>query len=408
MESLHPYGKEDIRVVSDLSRFEYEKHAPRNRSRNVTPTDQQSEVMPPRRRNMVEIAELAQGSSAYDMRDDLYNFYADPQTQHPEQFAPYPPLVRDAPPVPPPKDYKSYYGHRNILQAQHNNQDLPPLQDSRDYAAQQQGLMPPEPAHEPSAGIPENILLERVLNKPLFRLGGGNVPNADPKHQPPRYTVTVNSVVDFFQIIFGIIIITLASVLGSEDFRIAIGIYRYFIAVGVITLVVSLLFITKTINFERRNGIFYCLISCILTGVSLVLSITSIATNLNCATGSICAMRKTLSTFAILSFFLWVCTMVMYLTTLYISRMNLLDEINMEYSSHGVPGEFSGPPRYSSNRDPIMSPPVDELPPQAQPSQEYVHPELPQYFLHATGELRPLLHHEDIRGTKKMVVYTLV
>lgn len=402
METIHPYGKED-RVVSDLSRFEYEKHTPRNRSRNVTPT--KDEVMPPRKRNMVDIAELAQGLSTYDMHEDLYNFYAASLAPPDREFAPYPPLVRE-PPLPPPKDPPTNYGHRNVLQARHQEQDLPPMQDSRDYAAQQQDLLPAAPDQPVQQhDLAENILLERVLNKPLFRFGGRHGPHMDPTQPPPpAYTVTVNTIVDFFQIIFGIIIITLASVLGSEDTRIAMGIYRYFIAVGVITLVVLLLFVLKTINFERRNGIFYCLLLCVLTGVSLVLSISTIATNSNCATSDICAMRKTLSTFSIVSFFFWICTLVMYLTTLYISRMNLLEDLNFEYSSRGAPREYNkGPPHYS-NHDPGLASPQEYVPQQ----DGRLHTDIPQYYLSTNGQMYPILDQHDVRGTKKMMVYTLV
>lgn len=445
MSPLHPYGKHDTRVVSDLSRFEHEKHALRIRSRNPSPTSIDVELIAMGRRpNMIEVAE--QHPTNYDHRDELFGYYAKASllvVLEPERdFTPYPPLVSDGlpyntphslrnpelPPHPPPKDYRNYY-RQSLHPRQPLNpaepmslqpQDLPPAQDSRDFAeqhrklTQQHDLLPHVAEEKHDRAIrqeSENILLERVMNRPLHVLGPKNVdPNVDPRLQPGRFVITANNIVDSFQVMFGIIIIVLASVLGTNDARISTGIYRYFIAVGVIVLVVSMLFFTKAINFERRNGIIYCLICCVLTGVSLILSITSIATNSNCASSDICMQRKVLASFAILSFFLWMCTLVMYLTTLYISRMNLHEVPELDYRLT-VNRSFSQklrPPTYY-NEDPgdryfKEGPRDDRLPHMEELPMEQVE-QLPKFYAPNNQILPPHLN-VDLRGKKKMLVYS--
>lgn len=389
--------------------------------------------MEPRRRNLVEIAEQHNPPSVdYAHRDDIYSYYAkQSQMSLPHEtereFAPYPPLITERAPYgqsrlpvpvaphPPPKEYRNYYSPRqpsgpisSPLLGPELGKELPPVQDSREYAmtqGQALAIQAEGNLHDREVKLEsENILLEKVMNRPVFTLGPKYYdPALDPSMRPRNYTVTVTNIIDLFQVAFGIIVMTLASVLTGSDDRISAGIYRYFIAVGVITLVVSLLFITKAINFEKRNGIFYCLLVCVLTGVSLILSITSIATNNNCAKSAICLQRKVLATFAILSFFLWICTLVMFLTTLYISRMNLLEDINFDYSQ-GVQRAYSQklrPPTYYnediSHGYQSDKTRVDEFP---TPEQEY-----PQYFLNESGEMYPLQQHQDTRGTRKMIVY---
>lgn len=260
------------------------------------------------------------------------------------------------------------------------------MEDSRDYQRQrdsQATMVPgvPQPPNRQINQMPENVLVDRVMNRPLLTFGPKDIDPLDPNDRRKNFHLTSSNIIDIFQIMFGIIIIALASVLGSQDSLISLGIYRYFIAVGVITLVVSLLFVTKAINFERRNGIFYCLLACVLTGVSLVLSIVTVATDNHCRSSSVCLMRKALSTFAILSFFLWLCQLVMFLTILYISRLDLLEEVNFDYSRQGV--NTNPPSRIVSQQQ---------------------QPELPQYYLTESGDMYPLENH-DVRGKRKIVVY---
>lgn len=410
---IRPYGGEETRVVSDLSRFEYGKPEPRKRSRNTTPTSLPSDS---------ETLEAP-------VTTDFYEHYATLLvSEEPiRQFAPYPPSIVEnlpyntphrlhnpQPPLPPYQPYQNRQGHMDHLQqfkmreqvpvpppkdspvqesykpesTFHDWKDedsLPPMKDSRDYMKQrdsQATVVPDTERRNPQkTQLPENNLLERVMNRPVLTFGPKEVDPFDP--QSRNFHFTASNVIDFFQIIFGVVIIALASTLGSQDSRISIGIYRYFIAVGVITLVVSLLFIGKAINFDRRNGVFYCLLACVLTGVSLILSITSVATNNNCESDSICQMRKALATFSILSFFLWLCMLVMFFTTLYISKMNLLEDVNFDYSRRGA------------------SQPQSRIPSQGGiPSQGA----LPQYFLDEKGDMYPLENH-DTRGKKKIVVY---
>lgn len=422
-------------VVSDTSRFEYEKHMPRKRLRKPLPLElttppfpswQLNETPPPH-----AASDMTLDSARYDMRDDLYDYYAAPSlaSLRERPFTPYPTLNRanhplhelENPPLPPPKDSRSQYGSRHVLQIHHDDQLLPPVQDTRDYVAHQQDLLPQRTtATAPVQDTPEQVLLERLINRPLFLRSAELDRPTDPA-LPPPYIFTAYNVIDFFQICFGIIVTTLASVLASTDDRIDTGLYRYFIAVGVIVLVVGLLFISKTINFERRKGVFYCLLACILTGVALVLSITSVATNNNCQTSGICLMRKVLATFSILSFILWVCTLMVFLTVLYMCRVIFHHDIPLDFDAYN---EKVAPPTRTPTRTPSRPPTrmstrpstyykedtslgymtdttdVDDMRHSRRYSQL-----LPRYFFDENGKMYPLDHDQDLRGTRPMLVY---
>lgn len=396
MENFRPYGQEDLRVVSDVSRFDHEKNTTKVRSRNTTP---------PMRQTALQLAERTMHSNSYEDRDELFDYYAKPSLLDivlPSRPGPYPPSLigmvheprypHGTPPAPPPKDatpdLREMYGSRHILQLFVNGHDLPPLQDSRDYAAHQMGLLPEnsrvetyQPGHDNAAFAANHAdLVNRVMNRPLIVFGQQDLP--DPYQN--RYTFTSSNTLDLVQAMFAVVVITLASILASQDPGIDIGIYRYFIATGVIVLVVALLFLTKTVNFARRHGVLYCVVALVLTGVALILSITTVATNNHCAQARLCLMRKALATFAILSFFVWVCTVVMYLTAMYISRL--------ETSHQATPDRKRLMAAYESDRV-TEATKVDDV---------------PQYYLTGDGDMLPLDATHDIRGARKMVVYTNV
>lgn len=412
------------RIVSDISRFEYEKHLPRKRSRNSSPTEIKSlpihpVLLEPPRHIIHDTQELNLGSSIYEMRDDLYDFYKGPSLvslPRDRGYTPYPPLpppmgIQEPslvnPPMPPPKDLRSLYGSRNILQARHDHQDLPAMQEPQDFMAHQQDLLPQRtPARQKEVYSPEEVLLGRLINRPLFP---SRYDEALDYGQLNNYIFTANNLVDFIQIAFGVIITTIASVLASIDNRIDAGYYRYFIAVGVIVLVVGLLFITKTINFERRKGVLYCLLASVLTGVALILSIATIATDNNCQTAEICQMRKVLATFSILSFFLWVCALMVFLTVLYISKLILLKKLDLDYPANEPHYPMMEKLRPSTvyREDTTLGYVTDttEVDEMRQSRRQSQLASVPHYFFDENGKMYPLERDQDLRGTTTMIVH---
>ena len=110
MLTFHPYGKQDIRIVSDLSRFEFESPTPKTRSRNPSPPsgvehkfdekldrldkkldklDEEfskfehphqhvpEQTPPKKRKNMIDIAESNKHGNNYDY-NDIYQYYMKP------------------------------------------------------------------------------------------------------------------------------------------------------------------------------------------------------------------------------------------------------------------------------------------------------------------------------------------
>lgn len=321
-------------VVPDLSRFEYGRLVPRLRSRNTTPTSpatpQINLAVPPR-------LSPKESEADYAHRDDIFNYYSKP-SELVVNFQPYPPDVQSMKPPLPPKPNVEQYFEKSPQQVY----DLPPVQDSRDYAAGVQRI----PQRE-------GIFMERVMNKPLLRFG-----SSSPFEDTNQYNVTAHTLLEIAEIVFSIIVIIVASTLGTLDHHTSIALYRYFIASGVVSLIVALLFVTKTINYERRNGVFYSVVITVLTGVAFVLALCTIIPA-KCQ-GSTCAARRALAAFAILSFLLWLVSLVMYFTALYISKM-------------------------------------EHVEPQAPP--------VPQYVLTDAGEMYPVSSTHDVRDKRKMIVY---
>lgn len=324
---------EKPRVVSDISRFEYEKHAPRQRSRNTTPNS-------------------LGGLPDVPTPEQYYDYYAslNPQRSirldHPI-VSPYPrsmgegedhlepplhptalafqfdlprtpsPVQQSLPPPVPPKDSKDY------VRAQYDADSLPPVEDVRDYA---RGIHPHQP---PISHAKNNLCLSdgsevylvgQVMHRPLIRFRprvSEKYPNDSRIH---RFYLTTSNLLDIIQACFSIVIITFASILSSTDKDIDINIYRYLIAVGVILLIVSVLFLTRTVKFDKRKGIFYCLVSCLLSVIGLIIALSTFAVDYTCHHADICRSRKVLAAFTVLSAILSLCLLIMYFTALFISK----------------------------------------------------------------------------------------
>lgn len=401
MGNHHPYESNN-RVVGDQSRFEYQKHCYNQRA-----TSGVSRVLTKPQQTMPD-----NSSSRYDDSDYIYSFYLnlESRTPHKEEHAPYPTQgysslnasYNELSEPPPPPSKSPNFRHEKpkyMLQNEVGKDKLPPMQDSRDYQANLQSQRDAAEENEISyqnAEAPRTRLLGQIMVCPLFVLGKNEPYGTDQNHYY-GYNVTASNVLDFLQLIFGILILILASVLTTKDNTENSGLYRYFIAVGTITLVVALLFLTKSINFEKSHGVLYCLLACILSGVALIISITSIATDNNCATSSICLMRKALSTFAILSFFLWMCNVVMFLTVLYVTKLDSHHEDVFDNRRVQAQGKFNDP-MFLNDNDSYHSDTT-------QVEKMLETSGLPHYFLSSNGQLHTLESHHDISGKNKVVVY---
>lgn len=306
-------------IIADVSRFQHDRgHV---RSRNPSPLELfHSTYQPPYRIGQEPIDEQS------ILSNDQQDYKNHPLHHLDTSMPPYPLNVGrlEQQPQTPLKDDK-YYGHRHILQAYAGGNDLPPVQDLRDYMVNQNLLV--EKSRHASHGQPKkpshNPLVDRVMNKPLVRLGPKPVSgNNDMFEEERPYVVSSSTLCEVLQLLLSIVVTTLLSVLGSADVRTSSSIYRYFIAAGVMSLVAALLFVSKTVRYEKKNAAVFCSLACIFTGVALVLAIATFATDSNCATAQICSMRKALATITILSFLLWMGSTIVYVTTLYISHMD--------------------------------------------------------------------------------------
>lgn len=320
---------ENPRVVSDLSRFEFEKHAPRQRSRNTTPTSLNTSLRFPTVEQFYDhYASIAprplqqDAASPYPITDkhDEGKPY-EPSLPHSNTKLDIPPSSSSiqfnyAPPVPP-KDKRQV---QNV-----DPEALPAVEDVRDYARAKRGSgvgQKPPRTLSTDFTASEIELVGIVMHRPILSYsrrqnGRGTFAN-DPRN---RIYLTTSNLIDIVQVCFSIAIITFASILSSTDNNINVNIYRYIIATGVVLLLTSVLFLTKTIKFDKCYGALYCIFTCIISAVGLVLALTTFGVNHECARAHICHLRKALAAFSVLSSVLWICLLVVYLTALAISKM---------------------------------------------------------------------------------------
>ncbi|KAK6462761.1 hypothetical protein DFJ63DRAFT_174640 [Scheffersomyces coipomensis] len=445
MSSFRPYGTEETRVVSDLSRFDFEQ-VTRSRSRNTTPTS---------------LDEGDDKSSQFTL-DNIIPYYNStqrsdrPQYRYPDQHQQQPSsktllqIAEEHPdlyhskirPPPPPKDQmgrskstKSFspYPPSVFMSVPYERtkfrDDLPPEMEPTEYINQQQndnnnnnniqGIERPnddlQSINAKSKQLEED-LVRRVMNQPLYTFPGYEL--GIPKYENRDVMISVNEVVYFIQMIFNIIVIVLASILSNIDHDISAGFYRYFIADSILSLLVCFMFIANIINFEKRNGSFYCLTALLMNLASFIMVLSYIIPKRHCPSTSICNMRYASSSFIIFSTLIWLCEMVVFLTTLYISRLNLLDEINFDFSNQGISRNYNNNQRNLSQDTLIQESTPKELrqrqrerEKQQRKEEEMAvkEPPLKEYYLNEKGEMYELSNEqekEQHKGKNKILVYT--
>ena len=422
-QELNGYN-EDRKVISDLSRFEYSTGRPRNRSRNATPTSIDTEsIANSRDDDTCSDSNYPVDATNPRYLNDIYKHYMKPSfgstSEMDNSFVPYPTSLSD-------KDGKILLPYNNkaaldlpslpSFNTLHINQsndtlcsssstlpsktskELPPIRATEEYERKNQ--MDSESVYSPQADLQslssrrkdlEHDLIKRVMNRPVASFSVGPITGSQ-KYGNTHITITANFILYVFEIIIAIIVVTLCSVLAQKDTKLSNSIYRYLIADGVISLIVSLLFISTIINFEKRNGSFYCLVAAIMTFVSFVIAIAVLIPNSNCENESICTMRKAAAGFIILSFCLWLSDLVMLLTTYYISNLNLLQDINFDYSNKGLESAYN---------ETMQNRPV----PYIEPTSPDSNTPLKEYLLNENGEMYEVHNPEQVRGRKKIIVY---
>ncbi|RCK63370.1 hypothetical protein Cantr_10181 [Candida viswanathii] len=473
---FRPYGGEDIRVVSDVSRFDYGESEQKIRSRNTTPTN--ADMLVPDNDDNASSSRLTLDTiiplySTKINERSKYNKLSqhdDRNTQHPSP--PHEPpttrpdpinlpkrdhnktaakpkrakysiaiqvpqdhlgYVKEAseksllpPPPPPPKDtlrrappvapYPSDPG-------QNNNNNLPPMpQPSQMYPPQQ----PPPQQRRIVSGegegdemtpqkMLEKRLIQQVMNRPVIGIRGDRFGQ---EYQDKHFTLSANFVLYVFEVCCSIVEIVLSSLLLQNDQDIAGGYYRYLIADGIISLVISFLFAFQIINYEVRNGSFYCLTATICKFAAFIVVITSIFPEDQRRTQEIWNMRRGMGAVIIVSTFLWVINMVMFATTLYISRLNLLEDLNFDYSRKGTVEEYNQlphmpqPGRDTSGGEAEGGAPVRRSSSRRRKRNSHEDPEeepLKEFYLNQNGEMYALNEEwekEQHRGKNKILVYT--
>ncbi|KAK6453835.1 uncharacterized protein RJT20DRAFT_63702 [Scheffersomyces xylosifermentans] len=388
MSAFRPYGSHETRIVSDLSRFDYESISARNRSRNPTPTSEDHS----------SVLTLDTIIPLYSSRLDK-NLYSSDKTLL-EIAEASQSLPKTRPPPVPQKDAKQLQSIDNEFTPYPKSfndkmdNNLPPVMDTNTFVkgrkVSQDSVSELQSLNSKQKQLEED-LVKRVMNRPLLTVPGKVL---GPRYEDKQYTISTNFLVYLIEVIFAIIVITLSSILLGSDKNVGKGIYRYFIGDGIVSLIVSLLFISTAINFEKRNGSFYCLAATIMKVVSFIIVVSYILPRHNCESKSVCDTRKAVSSFIIISAFIWFSNLVVFLTTLYISRLNLLNDINFDFSNRGLNQDFNK----SS----------DTLHESKLLNSETGEP-LKEYYLTETGEMYELTdqwQRDKHRGKNKIIVYT--
>lgn len=412
--------KSDRRVVSDLSRFQHGDITPRNRSRNTTPTSLEIGAVEMNGAHERGPLDHRNNSTRYNYQDDIYKHYMKPSVSTTSDtkgaFVPYPqslsgkeskvllPYNNEAALALPslPSFHTNHLDNSNETLASASTfppkieKELPPIIDASVYnlkRASETSLYDPRGELQSISSRKkelENELIKNVMNRPIMTLPTRHIVGHD-DYVDSEINITANFLLYIFEMILAIIVITLSSILSENDHKISISIYRYLVADGAVSLIVSFLFITTVINFEKRNGGFYCLVAAIMTLASFILATAVLIPNSNCSTKSICTMRKAVAGFIIVSFFVWLSNLVMLMTTYYISNLNLLSDINFDYSDRGIDTQYNETKQPYSQYGDIDS--------------ETGRP-LKEYILNDNGEMYEVNSQMQVRGRNKIIVYT--
>ena len=409
MPVFRPYGGEDLRLVSDLSRFDYEQgHPQKIRSRNATPTDPSSKITV---NTIIPLySTKIEDGNEYNALPDK-DLPPEPQPgMHPYKmmkvhYTP-PPVIENKPSIPQIQVQKVRQPKMISVgvQVTPKTQDPTPKSPTQIVTVPKDGIISNElPAMlQPTDVLGgstrlsissrqkqlEHDLIKNVMNRPLLKIKADRF---GPDWEDKYIVISTNFFLYLLEVSSSIIEIVIASILLDQDYFISKNIYRYFIADGVLTLIIALMLICRLLDFEKRNGSFYCLAATIMKFVSFILIISTVFPQASYPTREDWHLRRTVGAFIIISTFLWVMNLIMFLTTLYISRLNLLEDLNFDYSTKGLSDEFNKPKKDRKK----LEPKAEE--------------QLQEFFLNENGEMYALTEDwekEQYKTHNKILVYT--
>jgi hypothetical protein len=458
MLSFRPHGNQDARVITDHSRF---AHEPRIRSRNTTPpstanteTSSIHLAEPHRQPTMIEIAERNYlMRDPHDERNSLYDYYMAPSSDYVTErlqtaFAPYPESVRDQPtelpqnphsfhlpdppavgpppvpmpphepqsaPPPPPKDTKHYrdsrYTTNTAAETLTQDNDLPAMMTPRGLTMpppDAAGVMGPDANSVTSRQKDlEEKLVRSVLNRPVLVIPTRKYTGAN-TYEETELLVSYNFVMYVLEIIIAIVIITLAGILLHNDTEAKRGIYRFLIANGSITLVVSALFVLTIIDFEKKNGSFYCFLTFVVNFVAFIMVVSNVLGNKTCTDRAMCHLRRAVSAFVIISMFVWFANTIVYVTTYYISRLGLLNDLQFDFNDkHGHLGPSqSTPPDQFAEEYPLAGKGMIRERKIEYGIDTATGAPLREYILNEDGHMYEVSNRMEVQGRNKILVYT--
>ncbi|ODV63196.1 MARVEL domain-containing protein ASCRUDRAFT_127851 [Ascoidea rubescens DSM 1968] len=236
----------------------------------------------------------------------------------------------------------------------------------------------------------ERMLISETLSKPVI-----TVPDKATKFLGiPRDGITVNTLIQMFQIVLQIITITLCSQsLNYDDTEINRSVWSFLISQAAIIMSVSSLFVLRILNFSQNNCIFYSIICCCLTisafGVCVGILMPADCTN----SQKYCDIRKAVTSMVCVSTFVWLIDLVIFTTIFYIARLDIIP----------TGTQFNAPPRRdfsarSANnyRTPINVP----QPPIAEDS------EFTKRYIISENGLTEVINEAMLEGKKKVKIYT--
>ncbi|KAI5958843.1 hypothetical protein KGF57_002277 [Candida theae] len=428
------YGGDDYQIVGDASRFEHsnEYKLPRlRRSRNTTPTNSEfTEVDSSMAVSRASSAKLtldgiipfyaSQGSGYNNESDSYYRSLRSNQftqddndpslgktvsvrrqqvsigVQAPQDNLSLPPLV-------PPKDTLTR------TKSQREFIPYPPsIPDTSNAPPYSNNMLPPlpQPSEKLYAKVTtqfdnsgdidsvisrqkvlEHDLIKQVMNQPLISIRADKLGD---RYYGRKINITMNLMLYLFEICLSIIEIVLASVLLQCDTAINIHVYRYLIADGTITIIVAILFSLHIVTYEKRNGSFYCTAAVVFKLISFIMIVSYILPNNQSQPQHVWQVRRALGAFIIISTFIWISNLIMFLTTLYISRLNLLEDLNFDFDKRGLNEEFNTGLNVEREWD-------------------VANEDLMKFYLNENGEMYALHNAEEIEKYKdnnKILVYT--
>lgn len=246
-------------------------------------------------------------------------------------------------------------------------------------------------------------LINEVLQKPFF-ITPTFLQNT---LQIPPDAFTISTLIQVFQIFIQIGIVCLCSQsMKNDDTQISHSIWAYLIAQSSIILAISTFFTLRVLHLGQNGTVFYSLVCTALTFAAFGLVLANLMKPDCDNTVVYCRLRKATTGLVSLSTFIWLSELVIFLTIVYVSRLDIIPDPKEEEAPAFVPvRQFSTATTYPppNTADTAVAPQAFGVPENVPPIPEKVK----KFIVSETG-LKEVTDESELAGKEVVQIYTAI